>query len=71
MKIRLPKLFIGRFEELKRPRFPVDRKLVSRQMRAAEQHPANGIKPLLIESQPETVQPFRPYDDLEYYGPIG
>lgn len=50
--------------DLKRPRFTVDRDLVSRQLRAAESKPVNGIKPLLVEDQPDSF--VRPLDyDVE------
>lgn len=55
---KIPKLVIGPYRELQRPKFPVDRSLVSRQLRAAELHPVNGIKRVLIEDQPDTfVEP--------------
>jgi hypothetical protein len=61
---KLPRLFVGRYVELKRPRFPVSRELVSKQLREAELHPANGIKRVYVEEQPD-------YGDLELTRPIG
>lgn len=57
------------FQELRRPRFPVDRELVSKQLRAAERCPTNGIKPLRIEDQPPSF--VRPADVPEDHYPIG
>lgn len=54
--MRLPKLFVGPFREIRRPAFEVDDKLVERQIAEARLHPVNGIKPLL-EDQPETMPP--------------
>lgn len=46
-------------------RFVVDRSLVSRQLREAEKHPVNGIRPVLIEDQPDSF--VKPLD----YGELG
>lgn len=53
------------FQELRRPRFPVDRELVSKQLRAAERCPVNGIKGRLIveeETLPPHITERRPVD---------
>jgi hypothetical protein len=52
--VRLPKLFIGAYQPLERPTFPVDDELVSKQIREAEKHPVNGIKPVLILENEDT-----------------
>jgi hypothetical protein len=39
------------YRPIKRPSFDVDDKLVTRQIKAAAEHPTNGIKRVLIEDQ--------------------
>lgn len=60
---KLPRLLLGPYHEIRRPRFPVDRNLVSKQLRAAESLPANSIKPVLIQENEDTwVKPLD-YDE--------
>lgn len=44
--MKLPKVLIGGFRPLPRAVLPVNRELVSRQLRTAAQMPPNSIKPL-------------------------
>lgn len=38
---------VGRYEPLRRPTYPVDQRLVERQIRAAQRCPVNAIKPVV------------------------
>jgi hypothetical protein len=62
---RIPKLFVGPYVPLDRPRFPVDRELVSKQLRVAGAMPPNSIKRVILEEDTFVAQPF--LDEL----PIG
>jgi hypothetical protein len=52
------------YRPIKRPVFHVDDKLVTRQLKAAAERPANGIKRVLLEDQPDSfVKPLN-YSEL-------
>ncbi len=61
--MKRPRWLLGPYKPLDRPRFPVSRELVSKQLRAAEKCPVNGIRPLLVESQPDTFRPLPQMDE--------
>lgn len=66
---KLPRWFIGPARDIRRPRFPVNRDLVSKQLRAAEVLPPNSIKPLRVEDQEDSF--VRPVEVPEDWYPIG
>ncbi len=52
--MRFPKVFLGPHREIKRPCFTPSNELYERQLKAAARCPVNGIKPLLIQENPDT-----------------
>lgn len=57
MNLRLPRLFLSPYRPLDRPRYPVDRSLVSKQLAAAARLGDNSIKPVIEDHPDEFVTP--------------